>query len=86
MDLGAVAALAVIALPGVVDEAAGDVDALPLGDVLVDGLGGPVPDHDVVPIRLRVGVLPVAIGRQPQLGDRSALRGVAHLRVGPDPA
>ena len=74
--LGAVAALAVVALPAVLDEAARDVDALARPDVLVHGLRSGAPDHDVVPIRLVLGVLAVAVGRQPQLGDGGAAGGV----------
>ena len=76
VNLGTVAALAVVALPAVLDEASGDVDAVALGDVLVDRLGGVAPADDVVPVGLALALLAVAVRRQPQLGDGRAAGGV----------
>ena len=76
VDLGAVAALAVVALPAVLDQAPGDVDAVALGDVLVDRLGGVAPADDVVPVGRVLALLAIAVRRQPQLGDGRAAGGV----------
>ena len=70
--LGAVAPLPVVALPGVLDQASGDVDAVALADVLVHRLGLLAPADDVVPVGLDLPVLAAALGGQPQLGDGGA--------------
>src|SRR5690606_21106427 len=66
------------------------VDPGTLGEVLIADLAELVPGHDAEPLRLLAGVivavLPGAVARHPERGDRAALSGVAHLRIGAEMA
>ena len=61
VDLGALAALAVIALPGVLDQASRHVDAGPFPEVPVDRFGLRAPDDDPVPVGRGLAVLAAAV-------------------------